>query len=80
MKEQLYQLGCSFDWDRELSTCDPKYYKWTQYLFLMLFKKGLIYRKYVSFIWCYGYLHFYFNKISNVGCGKLGPCRQYSVS
>lgn len=48
MKKQLYQLGCSFDWDKEVTTCSSDYYKWTQYLFLMLFKEGLIYRKYVS--------------------------------
>lgn len=45
MKEQLKQLGCSFEWDRELSTCDPKYYKWTQELFLKLFDRGLVYQQ-----------------------------------
>ncbi|XP_030372518.1 probable leucine--tRNA ligase, mitochondrial [Scaptodrosophila lebanonensis] len=44
MKKQLQRLGCSFDWKHELSTCSPKYYKWTQYLFLMLYKQGLAYQ------------------------------------
>lgn len=40
MKKQLIQLGCSFEWKRELATCDPSYYKWTQELFLKLFDEG----------------------------------------
>lgn len=48
MKEQLINLGCSFDWDRELTTCDPSYYKWTQSLFLKLFKAGMAYQKEVK--------------------------------
>ena len=45
MKSQLLDLGCSFDWEREISTCEPSYYKWTQYLFLLMFRKGLAYQK-----------------------------------
>ncbi|KAK2577540.1 hypothetical protein KPH14_003624 [Odynerus spinipes] len=45
MREQLNALNYSFDWDREITTCDPKYYRWTQELFLRLFEKGLIYQK-----------------------------------
>lgn len=45
MRQQLYDLGCSFDLSRELSTCDPNYYKWTQELFLKLFENGLVYQK-----------------------------------
>nr|XP_022909826.1 probable leucine--tRNA ligase, mitochondrial [Onthophagus taurus] len=45
MKTQLKQLGCSFDWDREISTCSPEYYRWTQDLFLKLYEKGLVYQK-----------------------------------
>lgn len=45
MKEQLNMLGCSFDWSREFSTCDPEYYKWTQWIFLQLFREGLAYQR-----------------------------------
>lgn len=45
MRTQLEELGCSFDWSRELSTCDSAYYKWTQWLFLKLHKEGLAYQK-----------------------------------
>lgn len=48
MKQQLNQLGCSFDWTREFATCDPNYYKWTQYIFLKMLEKGLAYQKEVS--------------------------------
>lgn len=48
MKDQLMNLGCSFDWDSELTTCDPAYYKWTQWLFLQLFNAGLVYQKEVK--------------------------------
>src|SRR4051812_41689017 len=51
-KRQLKSLGFSFDWTREISTCDPKYYKWTQYLFLKLHERGLAYRKEVPVNWC----------------------------
>ena len=44
-KQQLNALGMSFDWDREVTTCAPDYYKWTQWLFLQMFEKGLAYRK-----------------------------------
>lgn len=44
MRMQLDRLGCSFDWSRELATCDPKYYKWTQWIFLQMFKDGLAYQ------------------------------------
>lgn len=45
MKEQLLNLGCHFDWEREINTSDVSYYKWTQYLFLELYKAGLAYKK-----------------------------------
>lgn len=45
MRKQLNELGCSFDWQAELATCDPSYYKWTQKLFLMLYENGLVYQK-----------------------------------
>ncbi len=52
MKQQLKQLGLSYDWDREVATCKPDYYKWTQWLFLQLFKKGLAYKKEAAVNWC----------------------------
>ncbi|KAJ3312617.1 hypothetical protein HDU76_002844, partial [Blyttiomyces sp. JEL0837] len=45
MKKQLMAMASSFDWDRELMTCDPDYYKWTQFIFLKLYEAGLVYRK-----------------------------------
>lgn len=53
-KEQLQSLGLSFDWTREVNTTDPDYYKWTQWIFLQLFKKGLAYKKEMSVNWCTG--------------------------
>lgn len=51
-RRQLKSFGFSFDWNREISTCDPKFYKWTQYIFLRLFEKGLAYQKEVPVNWC----------------------------
>ena len=51
-KEQLQSLGFSFDWTREINTTDPSYYKWTQWIFLQLFKKGLAYKKEMAVNWC----------------------------
>ncbi len=51
-RRQLKSFGFSFDWSREISTCDPKYYKWTQFIFLKLFEKGLAYQKEVPVNWC----------------------------
>ena len=51
-KAQLKSLGLSFDWDREINTTDPGYYKWTQWIFLQLFKHGLAYKKEMSVNWC----------------------------
>ena len=51
-KEQLKSLGFSFDWDREINTTDPSYYKWTQWIFLQLFKHGLAYKKEMAVNWC----------------------------
>ena len=51
-KEQLHSLGYSFDWDREINTTDPEYYKWTQWIFLKLFKVGLAYKAEMPINWC----------------------------
>jgi len=53
-KSQLKALGLSFDWSREINTTDPEYYKWTQWIFLQLFKKGLAYKKEMNVNWCTG--------------------------
>jgi len=52
MTKQLKMLGLSYDWDREIATCKPDYYKWTQWLFLQLYKKGLAYKKEAAVNWC----------------------------
>ncbi|KAL5021562.1 hypothetical protein ScPMuIL_000717 [Solemya velum] len=51
MKKQLEEFSYSFDWNRELATCDPKYYRWTQHIFLMMMKAGLVYQKEASVNW-----------------------------
>ena len=51
-KAQLKSLGLSFDWEREVNTTDPEYFKWTQWIFLQMFKKGLAYKKEMSVNWC----------------------------
>ncbi|WP_039767652.1 leucine--tRNA ligase [Caldicellulosiruptor sp. F32] len=52
MKRQLKELGISYDWDREVATCHPEYYKWTQWMFLQFYKAGLAYRKRSYVNWC----------------------------
>ncbi|MFA6274949.1 MAG: class I tRNA ligase family protein, partial [Candidatus Paceibacterota bacterium] len=51
-KEQLKIIGLDYDWSREINTTDPKYYKWTQWIFLQLFQKGLAYQSYEPINWC----------------------------
>jgi len=51
-REQIKSFGFCYDWDREIATCDPDYYKWTQWIFLQLFKKGLAYEDNVPINWC----------------------------
>lgn len=51
-KKQLKSIGFSFDWSREINTTDPEYYKWTQWIFLQLYKKGLAYKKEMPINWC----------------------------
>lgn len=52
MTKQIESMGTSFDWSRKVSTIDPAYYKWTQWLFLQLYKKGLVYQKETAVNWC----------------------------
>ncbi len=52
MKNQLQKMGFSYDWDRELATCDPEYYRWEQLLFIKMYNKGLVYRKMTTVNWC----------------------------
>ena len=52
MEKQLREMGAMFDWDYEIKTCMPDYYKWTQWCFLQLYKKGLAYRKAAPVNWC----------------------------
>ena len=52
MRTQLKRLGFSYDWDRELATCKPEYYRWEQWLFVKMFEKGMVYRKKASVNWC----------------------------
>lgn len=52
MTKQLKMLGLSYDWDREVTTCKPDYYRWTQWIFLQLYKKGLVYKKEAAVNWC----------------------------
>jgi leucyl-tRNA synthetase len=52
MKGQLQRMGISYDWSREVATCDPEYYKWNQWFFIEMFKRGMIYRKLSPVNWC----------------------------
>jgi leucyl-tRNA synthetase len=52
MQKQFKRLGVSYDWDREVATCEPEYYRWNQWFFIRLFEKGLAYRKKGSVNWC----------------------------
>ena len=52
MKSQLLRMGISYDWSREIATCDPEYYKWNQWFFIEMFKRGMIYRKLSPVNWC----------------------------
>src|SRR2546428_12215993 len=52
MRNQLKQLGLSYDWDREISTCDPAYYRWEQLIFIRMLERGLAYRRRSRVNWC----------------------------
>ncbi|HHY99063.1 MAG TPA: leucine--tRNA ligase, partial [Firmicutes bacterium] len=51
-KRQLHDIGAMYDWEREIATCSPEYYKWTQWIFLKMFERGLAYRKEMPINWC----------------------------
>ena len=72
-KSQLQSLGISFDWSREINTTDPKYYKWTQWIFLQLFKNGLAYKKEMAVNWCTSCKCVLANEeVVNGGCERCG--------
>ncbi len=72
-KKQLQALGMSFDWSREINTTDPEYYKWTQWIFLKLFEKGLAYKKEMSINWCTSCKVGLANEeVVNGGCERCG--------
>ena len=72
-KQQLISLGISFDWSREINTTDPSYYKWTQWIFLQLFKHGLAYKKEMAVNWCTSCKCVLANEeVINGGCERCG--------
>ncbi len=68
MEQQLKDMGAMFDWDAEVKTCMPDYYKWTQWMFLQLFKRGLAYRKAAPVNWCPSCNTVLANEQVNEGC------------
>jgi leucyl-tRNA synthetase len=52
METELKKMGFSYDWEREISTCDSSYYKWNQWIFLKMFERGLAYKKASAVNWC----------------------------
>ena len=72
-KQQLISLGISFDWSREINTTDPAYFKWTQWIFLQLFKHGLAYKKEMAVNWCTSCKCVLANEeVVNGGCERCG--------
>ncbi len=72
-KSQLKSLGLSFDWNREINTTDPNYFKWTQWIFLQLFKEGLAYKKEMAVNWCTSCKVVLANEeVVNGGCERCG--------
>jgi len=72
-KQQLERFGCMYDWDREVNTSDPDYYRWTQWIFVKLFKAGLAYRQLVPINWCDSCKTGLANEeVINGGCERCG--------
>ena len=82
MKHQLKQLGFSYDWDREIATCTPDYYRWEQWLFIQMFKQGIAYRKESYVNWCDPCQTVLANEqVENGDCWRCGkPVRQKKLS
>ena len=82
MKQQLKQLGFSYDWDREVTTCRPEYYRWEQWLFIQMFQKGMAYRKESYVNWCDPCQTVLANEQVEAGaCWRCGqPVRQKKLS
>ncbi len=79
-KSQLKSLGLSFDWDREVNTTDPNYYRWTQWIFIQLFKKGLAYKKEMAVNFCTGCRVVLANEeVVNGGCERCGSTVERKV-
>lgn len=73
MRKQLSRLGFSYDWDREVTTCTPDYYRWTQWLFLQFYKNGLAYKKHATVNWCPGCVTVLANEqVVNGACERCG--------
>ena len=73
MQNQLSRLGFSYDWDGQVTTCLPDYYKWTQWIFLQFYKAGLAYKKYAAVNWCPGCVTVLANEqVVNGGCERCG--------
>ncbi|HOX37275.1 MAG TPA: leucine--tRNA ligase [Candidatus Brocadiia bacterium] len=73
MKRQLHLLGIGYDWDREIASCDPEYYRWTQWIFLKLYERGLAYRKNAPVNWCPSCNTALANEeVVNGGCERCG--------
>ena len=67
MHDELKKMGFSYDWLRELSTCDAEYYKWNQWIFIRMFERGLAYKKASSVNWCPDYYRVAFNRLQQPG-------------
>lgn len=79
-KKQLQALGYSFDWSREVNTTDPEYYKWTQWIFLQLFKHDLAYKKEMSVNWCpYDKVVLANEEVINGGCERCGTPVEHRI-